>query len=251
MYMWTWLQYASVFGVSVSAFYPYRPIESEATQIHASILLEARKPSNVILGWSQPRNLKLTMKRRGSPVSESLEPLYCRNSSGENQPKSYPYPRSLAETNAMIRRSQNQVVHKSGTPVKRDNEYDIVTAAQPAQTNSMAVDEDGTDFSYFTALHFGSSEKLMYMLIDTGAANTWIMGASCTSETCEKHNTFGEKDSDTLRATGDAFNLTYGTGSVSGMIVSDTAEIAVRIFCSIHVGCSLNVSCKWAKISFI
>ena len=115
----------------------------------------------------------------------------------------------------------------------------------------MAVDEDGTDFSYFAALHFGSSEKLMYMLIDTGAANTWIMGANCTSKTCENHNTFGDKDSDTLKATGDAFSLTYGTGSVSGMIVNDTAEIAVRVFRSTQIPCSLTVSRKWAKVSDI
>lgn len=151
----------------------------------------------------------------------------------------------------MLRRPQNQVVQKLGTPIKRNNEYDIVTAAQPSQTNSMAVDEDGTDFSYFTAIHFGSSRKLMYMLIDTGAANTWIMGANCTSETCEKHNTFGDKDSDTLKATGDAFNLTYGTGSVSGMTVNDTAEIAVRVFRSIQIPCCLTVSRKCAKVSDI
>ena len=151
----------------------------------------------------------------------------------------------------MLRQSHNQVVRKSGTPIQRDNEYDIVTAAQPSQTNSIAVDEDGTDFSYFTAIRFGSSRKLMYMLIDTGAANTWIMGANCTSETCEKHNTFGDKDSDTLKSTGNAFNLTYGTGSVSGMTVNDTAEIAVSFFCTIQTPCSLTVSRKWAKVSDI
>lgn len=66
----------------------------------------------------------------------------------------------------------------------------------------------------------------MYMLVDTGAANTWVMGSNCTTEACQKHNRFGEEDSSTFKSTGDIFNLTYGTGSVSGTTVNDTVQIA-------------------------
>lgn len=79
----------------------------------------------------------------------------------------------------------------------------------------------------------------MYMLIDTGAANTWVMGANCTSDACERHNTLGEQDSKTLEATGSTFNLTYGTGSISGVTVNDTVEIAVR---NLRFRCSLRGS---------
>lgn len=113
-----------------------------------------------------------------------------------------------------------------GSPVKRDNGFSIVTAAKPAQTNSAPIYEDGTDFSYFTPVSFGSRNTLMYMLVDTGAANTWVMGSSCSTEACKKHNTFGEQDSITFKPTGDVFNLTYGTGSVSGATVNDTVNIA-------------------------
>lgn len=54
------------------------------------------------------------------------------------------------------------------------------------------------------------------------------MRANCTSDACEKHNTFGDEDSNTLKATGSTFNLTYGTGFVSGVTVNDTVEIALR-----------------------
>ena len=39
--------------------------------------------------------------------------------------------------------------------------------------NSLAVDEDGKDYSYIATMKFGSEGKPMYMLVDTGAANTW------------------------------------------------------------------------------
>lgn len=58
------------------------------------------------------------------------------------------------ETNPIARRSQKYLQPRSGTPVRSDNKYDVVTAAQPSQTNSMAVNDDGTDFSYFSALKF-------------------------------------------------------------------------------------------------
>ena len=62
--------------------------------------------------------------------------------------------------------------------------------------------------------------------MDTGATNTWVMGSDCTSVACTTHNTFGTDDSETLKVTQKPFNLTYGTGSVNGVIVNDTISFA-------------------------
>lgn len=123
--------------------------------------------------------------------------------------------------------SSNHVSNPKPRPIaKRDNEYPIVTAAQPRQTDSMAIDQDGTDFSYFSQVDFGSSRKPIYMLVDTGAASTWIMGSDCISKPCASHNTFGARDSSTLGLTDSKFNLTYGTGTVSGLIANDSVSMA-------------------------
>ncbi len=92
--------------------------------------------------------------------------------------------------------------------------------------NSMAVDQDGQDYSYFSTLKFGSSGKELYMLVDTGAANTWVMGSDCATEACEVHNTFGKSDSSTLKVSQDKWSIAYGTGSVSGVVVNDTVAFA-------------------------
>ena len=60
------------------------------------------------------------------------------------------------------------------------------------------------------------------MLIDTGSANTWVMGSGCTSSACKIHNTFGSQDSTTLNTTKQNWQLAYGTGQVNGVIASDT-----------------------------
>ena len=140
------------------------------------------------------------------------------------------------ETNAIARRrarsesvqegDEEQYPGPLGTPVKRENAYTIVTGSTPLQTNSVAIDEDGTDYFYFTTTQFGSRGKSMYMLVDTGSANTWVIGSGCTSKACISHNTFGPADSSTLKSTPSKFNLTYGTGTVSGMIYNDTVKLA-------------------------
>ena len=140
------------------------------------------------------------------------------------------------ETNAIARRRARseldvdggieQQPRSSRTPVKRDNTYTVITGSTPSQTNSVAIDEDGTDYFYFTTAQFGSSSKSMYMLVDTGSANTWVIGSGCTSKACTSHNTFGPADSSTLKSTPSKFNLTYGTGTVSGMIYNDTVKLA-------------------------
>lgn len=127
---------------------------------------------------------------------------------------------------ASNREQRRNAKAETGSPVKRNNNFNIVSAENPTQTNSAPIHEDGTDFSYFAPVSFGSRRTLMYMLVDTGAANTWVMGSDCNTVACENHNRFGKQDSITFKDTGDTFNLTYGTGSVSGATVNDTVQIA-------------------------
>ncbi|KAI5862362.1 acid protease [Durotheca rogersii] len=108
----------------------------------------------------------------------------------------------------------------------RANEYNVVPANKPTVRNAVGIDQDGTDFSYFLQAGFGSDDKPMYMLVDTGASTTWVMGSGCTSDPCTRHNTFGPNDSRTYRDTGEPYNVEYGSGKVSGHVVIDSISIA-------------------------
>ncbi|KAK7948235.1 uncharacterized protein PG986_009121 [Apiospora aurea] len=96
----------------------------------------------------------------------------------------------------------------------------------PGKSNSAGIDQDGTDYSYFVEAQFGSDGSLMYMLLDTGASSSWVMGSGCTSEACSMHNTFKSDGSSTLKDFGKPFSVEYGSGSVSGSLVTDTVKIA-------------------------
>jgi hypothetical protein len=109
---------------------------------------------------------------------------------------------------------------------KKANTHPIVSAAIPTTTNSAGIDQEGTDFSYFTKVKLGSKGTVVNMLLDTGAGTSWVMGHSCASEPCKTHNAFGAEDSDTFKETGVDFELHYGSGNVSGSMATDTLSLA-------------------------
>ncbi|KAI1487939.1 aspartic peptidase domain-containing protein [Biscogniauxia mediterranea] len=108
----------------------------------------------------------------------------------------------------------------------RDNDYTVLNAVEPTVSNSAGIDQDGTDYSYFVEAKLGSDGKPLYMLLDTGASTTWVMGSGCTSAACKSHNSFGPSDSKTYVDTGKTYAVEYGTGSVSGHVITDTMSIA-------------------------
>lgn len=116
--------------------------------------------------------------------------------------------------------------HEDSSLQNRDNDYNVVNAVQPTADNAVGIDQDGTDYSYFLQAGFGSEGKSMYMLVDTGASTTWVMGSGCTSSACTKHNTFGPNDSKTYKDTGEEYSVEYGSGEVSGHVVNDSITIA-------------------------
>ncbi|KAI1418119.1 acid protease [Hypoxylon sp. FL1857] len=154
--------------------------------------------------------------------------------------KLVPKPSNSKENLAdKVSRAVNHLATKYGTKVpnrsttnedsaltNRDNDYTVVSAANPSASNAVGIDQDGTDYSYFIEANFGSEKKPMYMLVDTGASTTWVMGSGCTSSACTKHNTFGPNDSKTYNDTGSNYSVEYGSGDVSGHVVSDTISIA-------------------------
>lgn len=119
---------------------------------------------------------------------------------------------------------------------KRDNSFSVMTAATPSATNAVGLNQDGSDISYFIEAKIGSGEDPLYMLCDTGAGATWIMGADCTSTACNEHTTWDASGSTSYSATGKDFDIAYGTGSVEGALVEDAISIgSVKVTMSFGV----------------
>lgn len=109
---------------------------------------------------------------------------------------------------------------------KRLNNFDILKSDPPTTADSMAVDQDGSDFSYFSEVLFGPRNKSFLLVIDTGSSDIWVPSANCTAQACRNHETYGPNDSNTLVIENRPFEVRYGTGNVEGVVARDDVSFA-------------------------
>lgn len=132
---------------------------------------------------------------------------------------------------------------------KRDNKYNVMEAVDTDEDLATGVDQDGNDYSYFVKVKLGSESKELYMLIDTGAGSSWVMGPDCDTEACTMHDSFGADDSTTFEDTGDNFTINYGTGQVKGTLAKDTISVAGMSF-EYDFGVASSTSSDFVSFAF-
>jgi hypothetical protein len=98
--------------------------------------------------------------------------------------------------------------------------------ADPKTPNSAGIYQYGPDYSYFIRVQVGSAQQPFYMLLDTGASNTWIMGSNCKSDACQLHDTFDPAASKSFQSRNKDFKIQYGSGNLTGVVGQDTATFA-------------------------
>lgn len=125
----------------------------------------------------------------------------------------------------------------------------MVSPTPPSKPNSEGVYQDGTDFSYFIQVGVGSTAKPMFMLFDTGAGTTWVMGSDCKSEACTMHNVFAPSDSKTYADAKQTFSIQYGSGVVSGGLAKDTVAVA-GMSLSMTLGVASDTSGEFVHFPF-
>ncbi|RDW91528.1 hypothetical protein BP5796_02693 [Coleophoma crateriformis] len=194
-----------------TAFFPWEPtyrcLENNSCASKRGLESRVATPAEEV---QEPRSFKIVQRIPKNDLSEELR----------------------------VRRLAAQLAKKyaRGTPgrpakvERRDNNYSVMTASTPSQADSAGIDQDGTDYSYFTEVALGSKGTLMYMLLDTGAGTSWVMGPTCTSDSCVLHNSFGPADSTTYKSSTETFSVSYGSGSVSGTLATDSLTLAGLTF---------------------
>jgi hypothetical protein len=109
-------------------------------------------------------------------------------------------PQPLSNPNNEPRRSFTLPLRRVASSLRlRENKYDIANSDDPKPKNSVAVDQDKDDLTYMVAVTIGDSKEEYHLLLDSASSNTWVMSEDCTTDACNKHNTFGKGDSKTLK----------------------------------------------------
>ncbi|KAH9062437.1 aspartic peptidase domain-containing protein [Lactarius vividus] len=106
--------------------------------------------------------------------------------------------------------------HYNDTPI-----YSLATAA--GQLLPLQDYVAGTlDLLYYGSISLGTPPQVLTVDVDTGSADLWVPSAC---QACHGHQ-FSPARSSTFHPTSEGFSITYGTGNVSGRLVTDVVSIA-------------------------
>ncbi|TFK72960.1 aspartic peptidase A1 [Pluteus cervinus] len=105
----------------------------------------------------------------------------------------------------------------------------VEKANAPTAANSLGLDIQGDDLGYLATIKLGTPPRDFLILMDSGSADFWVGAENCQGDqggNCGRHNFLGPKSSKTFVDSGSPFTVTYGTGKISGDVITDTVNIA-------------------------
>lgn len=96
---------------------------------------------------------------------------------------------------------------------------------QKRSSGSNLLVNQNTDSSFYGSLAIGTPAVSYDVILDTGSADLWVADSDCVSG-CSSIPTFNTADSSTFVNKSTDFSISYGSGSASGFLGSDTVQMA-------------------------
>jgi len=127
------------------------------------------------------------------------------------------------------RRVHSRSVDDSGVWAKNHREglmakYGGRTTAKRS-TGTNLITNNGGDSSFFGSLAIGTPAVAFDVILDTGSADLWVAGNTCSSG-CSNVPTFDASVSSTFTNKSTPFSIVYGTGDARGTLASETVQMA-------------------------
>ncbi|PPQ63842.1 hypothetical protein CVT24_009055 [Panaeolus cyanescens] len=171
-------------------------------------------------GALERRYNRMGVPRRSS--SHTFEKRFNRHGVHQTRPKKSAAGNNLVANN---RKGKNKNKNQLAAPVPPP----ITTADQPSDTDSLGLDIEAQDIGYLATIQIGTPPRNFEILMDSGSADFWVGAENCQSQDgggCGNHIFLGAQSSSSFQDTNTQFQVTYGTGSVQGDIITDNVLIA-------------------------
>jgi hypothetical protein len=216
---------------------PLKSIQ-QRTDIHPQILLQMHINRSIrrlakMTGTEPPsaRSLEQRLEKRVLSI-EGPDGLYRRFNR-------FHVPRSAREVQLEKRFNRGGVAPgsslaslKAGSTLASTTSSSVLgvsIANRPSTANSLGLDIEARDVGYLATVQMGTPPRDFLILMDSGSADLWVGAENCQAQAgggCGNHTFLGQQSSSSFQATQKPFNISYGTGQVSGNIVQDNVVIA-------------------------
>jgi hypothetical protein len=98
-----------------------------------------------------------------------------------------------------------------------NNEYQMLSGSEINVKDYMNT-------QYMANVNVGTPAQTFTVIPDTGSSNLWIYSSTCTAIPCLYHKTYDNTKSSTYVKNGEAFDITYGSGSIQGSVSEDVVD---------------------------
>ncbi|KAF8150776.1 aspartic peptidase A1 [Crassisporium funariophilum] len=167
-----------------------------------------------VLAVEGQQGLERRFNRMGVPTA--------RNSKLEKRFNRYGVPKANAASGSSLISLKKGKKGAASVP-------DVTPADAPSDGDSLGLDIEAQDVGYLATVQIGTPPQDFKILMDSGSADFWVGSEDCQSEDgggCGNHNFLGTTSSSSFQNSSDTFQVTYGTGEVSGNIIQDDITVA-------------------------